>query len=398
MSAAPPHVESPVSGSLGRRAVPVRLFVFTEHRNATYYINFEFPLAQRVANKTVELHSWSSDELGGCSQKWSEVRDAVEKRISEHAPDAVIFSRYARPFGPELIAMISAHRIPVFFHLDDLLFELPDDLGEKYRVSYDEEYLRALNDCLARSDVILASTDALAGALRERFPEKPIEVLAGVCYLPNLSGRGKFKPGLTRLRQRARNAGHAVIGYMGSNSHARDLAAVSDEIGELMTRHPRLKFQTLGLQPPRNLLSFGPGRVREYGYTSSYREFLQRLYELDWDIGIAPLADGRFNGCKTVTKFVEYTACGIPTLARAIDPYARLAHDERVLAVARPQGWAAAVENWLADTAAARATLERARAFCERAFSAQAAATRLLEAVLGPNAGAPSRRAIRRSA
>lgn len=43
-----------------------------------------------------------------------------------------------------------------------------------------------------------------------------------------------------------------------------------------------------------------------------YKEFLKKLNQSNWNIGIAPLANNSFNKGKTNTKFREYGACGIP--------------------------------------------------------------------------------------
>ena len=61
--------------------------------------------------------------------------------------------------------------------------------------------------------------------------------------------------------------------------------------------------------------------------------FLKALAERKWDIGICPLAHTSFNAVKANTKWVEYTACGMATIATRGLVYESCAGDGRGLLV-----------------------------------------------------------------
>lgn len=358
---------------------PRRLFVFTEHRNATYIINFERPLADLIAAGTLALESWTSQELSRFD--WSALHQRMQDAITQIQPKAVIFSRYAEPHGVALIEFFAKAGIPTFFHLDDLLLELPADLGPRYLEDYSSQRLGNLAECMQHAEVLLASTQPLADALRKRFPKKTVQVLSGVCYQPAAVSLRRLKPLLIRTRRKLKLRGRVVFGYMGSSSHARDLALAAPQIEDVLARERSFRFETLGLPLPPNLRQFGPERVGEYGYTRNYGEFLERLFELNWDFGIAPLVDDDFNRCKTITKFVEYTACEIPTLASPIEPYASLALQHDALGLAHDDDWRSAIQVWGTNRFARRAALTQAKLLCAHHFSQTAAADRFLDII-----------------
>lgn len=52
-----------------------------------------------------------------------------------------------------------------------------------------------------------------------------------------------------------------------------------------------------------------------------YESYIKKIYSMDFDIGIAPLADNVFNRAKTNLKFREYGACGIAGIYSDIPTY-----------------------------------------------------------------------------
>ncbi len=54
-----------------------------------------------------------------------------------------------------------------------------------------------------------------------------------------------------------------------------------------------------------------------------YETFLSTLHRTGWWIGLAPLEKHNFNKCKTDTKWVEYSLCGIPVVASSVKVYER---------------------------------------------------------------------------
>ena len=59
-------------------------------------------------------------------------------------------------------------------------------------------------------------------------------------------------------------------------------------------------------------------------FCHSYETYLQTLNSLGWDIGLAPMPDTAFHGCKHYIKFIEYSAACIVGIFSHTGPYLRL--------------------------------------------------------------------------
>lgn len=334
------------------------LLIFTEHFNATYSISFELPLERLHARGDVNFSAYSQADVkaGGarCWKAW----------IRACRPKAVVLTRYGRPDGVEILEYCHRRGLPVVYHIDDDLLNMPGSLGEDVLKRHmAPEIVEARGAMLARCDVIYASTAALAEVLRRRFPVQ--QVFHGI-YAPYLETR----------------AGHAdvelpiTVGYMGSRGHQEDLALAVPAIVRLMHERPQLRFETFGtIMMPAELEAFG-ARVSHHPVQTCYADFLSALGRLDWHIGLAPLVDEPFNRCKAPTKFIEYTGSGIPVIASDIGVYAS----------AVPQGggalagedWYGKLATWLDDPAARLRSLDTARAYCRDAFALEKLAQQVM--------------------
>lgn len=359
---------------------PKRLWVFTEHRNATFIINFMLPQQAAASELDLRLESWSSEEVSNIGLE--AMKAVLLNKANGALPEAAIFSRFVRPHGQALMALCQSLGIASFFHLDDLLQQLPADIGQKYAATYSEAYMSELHQCILVSDGVLASTPVLAAHLRARYPHHNVKTILGVCYAPVPSWTVPgVRSRLARLKRRLTTIGTQTLGYMGSSSHMRDLATATPQIAELMRERPNLKFETLGLPVPDALQNEFGDRVRQYGYSRNYAGFLTMLYELNWDLGLAPLVQDDFNRAKTATKFVEYTACGIPTLAEDVEPYAHIGREHGAIALATGGAWTQVAADLLSNPSRRHQRLERARALCRSTFDGSAAIEHLLATI-----------------
>lgn len=349
------------------------IWLFTEHKNATYDINFCYPSKVNAGANGFFLQTWDAQAIE--SSGVVNTIDELHKYFQLSRPVAAVFSRYVQPFGARLIAEVRALGVPTLFHLDDLLQEVPFDLGLKYTNVYNSSFRRELDNCLSSADGLLVSTQTLANELNLRLPFKPLTILQGVCYLDakhwrliNISNR------LRRIKHRIEHGCSITVGYMGSASHSRDLLSISPQIKELLQRNSRLRFETMGIPMPDMLLNNFPERVRSFQAASPYSTFLKSLFELGWDVGLAPLVKDRFNECKTATKFVEYTTCGIPTVAQRLQSYQAL--PSNAIMLAEDNEWVPAVESLVADRVLRDRQLRMAKKYClEKCSPATAAET-----------------------
>lgn len=348
--------------ALGNRRAPT-LLVFTEHFNATFSISFDLPLRALHARGGVNFSAYSQQDVrrGGEAgwQAW----------IHLAQPRTVILSRYGRPEGVEILRYCRQRGIAVVYHIDDDLLELPASLGpEVLQRHMAPEVVEARRTMLAECDVIYASTAALAARLRQRFPAQ--QVFHGI-YAPYVETRAAAPAA----------ASPATIGYMGSRGHKEDLDLAVPALVRLMEERPGLRFETFGtIEMPPALAAFG-ARVRHHEGTSVYTDFLARLGQLDWHLGLAPLVDEPFNRCKAPTKYIEYTGAGIPVVASEV-VYAD-AVPAGGGAIVRGDDWYPALSGLLDDAGRRDACLQAARAHCRRAYELQVLERQVMHVATG---------------
>lgn len=279
----------------------LNVIVVTEHINATYFISFDIPLRSLHKEGKVNFAVVSQEHIG-TSVRWMQSSSCFH-------PDVVVMTRYGEIRGREILDGFRRRGIPVIYHIDDDLLEVPESLGLEIRKRQGaEDVVNTRRYLLQHCDLIYASTRTLAELMQQRFPSQT--VVHGI-YAPYLGD--VLKPSAPRPGP--------VIGYMGSKGHQHDLDLVVPTLERLLTERPELEFEVFGtIRMPPVLERFG-SRVRSHTVQKSYGDFLATLANLGWSIGLAPLQDEPFNHCKAPTKFIEYTACGIAVAASHTPAY-----------------------------------------------------------------------------
>jgi hypothetical protein len=292
------------------------ILIFTEHINATYYISFDIPLKEMHAQKEVNFAVVSQNFVA--QQGFS----LCENLYNNFNPTLVIITRYALPFGPEILEFFKAKNIPVIYHIDDDLLHIPDSLGEEIQKRQGAlDVVSARKYLLQHCDLIYASTEYLAKILGERFPQQ--KFFHGIY--------ASFIEGLAEKRKPKSQSDPITIGYMGSKGHQQDLSLVEDALVALMEEYPTLRFEVFGtIKMPAKLERFG-NRIASHKVNKDYYGFLEHLVGLGWDIGLAPLEEVEFNYCKAPTKYIEYTSAGIPVIATNILVYKNAALPDSIL-------------------------------------------------------------------
>ncbi|WP_245306817.1 MULTISPECIES: glycosyltransferase [unclassified Rhizobium] len=266
------------------------------------------------------------------------------------APHMVFVSRYGGILAETLLQMSASKNTPLVYHIDDNLFEVPPEAGidkvKKYGAPARQQAIRAL---LKGADAVYLSTARLAHQLREHTQ------LAGSVFAGEIASASDPIP-----YNRLVAPSQPRFGYMASSSHAADLQLALPGIIAGLTANPDVHFTVFGsLRPPPELGGFGP-RVEHVPAVSDYDGFLSQLAAMRWDWGLAPLRPGRFNEAKTDTKWVEYTAAGVPTIVSDHPIYHDCSQNGAAVRVCDTK-WAEALPQVLANRALAERTLAAAR-------------------------------------
>jgi glycosyltransferase involved in cell wall biosynthesis len=367
------------------RRVPgasLRVMLFTEYLDATYYVYFHYILGALADDSRVSFYVMSSATV---TAQWANPSRLVSMILRRVNPHLVVMNRYALPYGVELVEAFRRRGVPVLYHIDDDLLAVPAELGTAVSEHHgDPKITRQREVMLNDVDAIQPSTAPLAERLRTRVPRTKVLEPNHPPYAAALLGAGP---------ESADERAVPIIGYMASKSHRQDLELILPAIVSLMEARPDVRFEIFGTLPvSADLGRRFAGRVLRHEAVGEYSEFLRRLARMRWSVGLAPLLPTAFNDCKSAVKYLEYTACGIPTVASAVPAYRLIDHGRNGLVADGLERWSQSIGKLLDDRICAVAMVRQARQDCEAAFGFASAKARLFR-IMGQLAASPNRSA-----
>ena len=323
---------------------------------ASLQLSFIQPLRQVGSNTDFENYFLTEDdfkkEIGKAEP--SHVATWLTQWLDSIQPALIVFCRYSGPGAETIIRWARTHRTPTIFHIDDDLLNVPIELGEsKYRLHNSPARTGVIRNLLANATLVYCSTERL----RERLFGNQVQrrVVAGALYCAS-----------EVIAEPPASLSH-IVGYMGSD-HRHDFQLVLPALLRLLETRPNVRFEMFGTTPlPEELSRFG-GRVRKIEPVGDYSGFMQKLSTLDWRIGICTLAKMPFNMVKADTKWVEYTACGVATIASRGTVYDRCCAEGCGLLADGEGEWLSALESLFDDNVAHRKQVERAQERLRREY------------------------------
>jgi GT2 family glycosyltransferase/glycosyltransferase involved in cell wall biosynthesis len=338
----------------GRRALPARADGPVQLRPGVVKLQAVVPGADGVHPGSTYVRIVQRYRHPGVAHKLSvSVRLSSENPLSRDA-DLVLVQRTAlEPAAAEdFIAALHDRGAPLALDLDDhLLIKGRDDPD----YGPHQEALAALIDA---ARVVLVSTERLADALRHQARE--------VALVPNLLDERLFLSGVEkRPRASSEPADRPLrLVYVGSTTHADDLAMLRPVMAELARRSPgAFELNVVGVEPS------GPDqewyrRVVVPDQCKPYPRFVRwlRLQRPGWDVAVAPLRDTEFNRYKSDLKFLEYAALGLPSVYSDREPYATVGDRRTGLKVSD------ATEAWIDALTALAGNPELRESIAEEAF------------------------------
>jgi O-antigen biosynthesis protein len=339
-----------------------------------------------------------------------DVEDFVDGLVDE--PDVLIVQRTAVPPGllDGFLETVTASAVPLVVDLDDNLFAL--EPGEGSYAEYGH-HITSLERLIGAADLVTLSTESLRDAIEPRarrvvvVPNMLDEFLwfgdGGAASVPTSRLRRASAPGrrwIDAALRRGRSAPPTCnLVYMGTPTHADDLALLRPVIQRLRSRHDvdiRL-FVVGGEDAPARGSPGGPWyeRVELPRKCSPYGAFVPwlRSASRSWDVAVAPLRDTAFNRCKSDLKFLEYAALGLPGIYSDVIPYSpSVDHEQTGLLVENTvDAWCAAILRFALDPELRKRTAARAKEYvlAERCLQHQADDyVRLLREVSASSTGA----------
>jgi glycosyltransferase involved in cell wall biosynthesis len=211
-----------------------------------------------------------------------------------------------RIMGPDGIALWDGWKgkVKLVYETDDDILH-PDTSGGLAHL-YDPNVKATIEHCLRVSDLVTVSTEPLADTVRS--------------YNDNVRVIPNFIHGDMLYLDR-KQADRVTIGWAGGMSHLADWMVVTDPLRAVLYDHPDVDMHFCGIDYSPLL------RGVECRYTPWQQDCWDYYAGIDFDIGLAPLADTPFNRCKSHIKALEYMALGIPVIASNTPAYADLVVD-----------------------------------------------------------------------
>ncbi len=352
-----------------------RLLLVANGVTPTLHISFIKPLAPLVEAGLLETKILTEASIRDPQQE-AAAAIALEE-INAFAPDIAVFCRYSGPVAREMVEHLHGAQVPVLFHIDDDLLNVPAEIGPKHVEHNRVERTSTVRYLLENADLVYCSTPRLRDQFQAQGFARPLDVGAIYC-----SGEivVPAEPGPAR-----------TIGFMG-NDKTPELTDLVPVIAATLERNPQLRFELFGsMAMPDELLRFGE-RVRAIPRVSDYDEFVARFRELKWQIGLAPLRQTPFNVVKADTKWVDYTSIGTAVVASRGTAYDDCCADGCGLLADDADQWAASIQSLIDSPDKRFALVQTAQAKLRSSYSIEALGEQVLEKFDGAAASAAARR------
>lgn len=256
------------------------------------------------------------------------LRNGTIAAVDPGGADVVVMQRPATPDLLRSLRLLQRQGVPVVVEVDDLMSATPTaHIG--HRVLRDVAGIVA--QCADEADHVTVTTPALLAHYARH-------------------GRGTVVPNAIPRRfaelwpAYERHTTPVGVGWTGQiPSHPHDLLALGSGLRQAFDHvGDRARFVTwnvLGVAEQTGVQPVNVGARRDVGdYLNSIGEHL--------DVGIAPLADTRFNRAKSWLKPLEYAARGVLPISSRFGEYVRLGIGPTAK---RPRDWAALVTRAVTD-------------------------------------------------
>lgn len=330
-----------------------------------------------------EKTGWQIDIVADWIPRGLNLRDPkLEKIVDEIGKKYdIVYSSYWRQAMQESImqVMCDNHGIKRIMDVDDDLFHLSDwnPLAPTYAKGTEGRM---------KSEVIVGMAEHLTTTtepLRKMYAGMREQPKENTHLMPNYAPKWFYQhPG--NNRQTALDADFkVVIGWHGSMHHKGDLALIWDAVSRIMDKYPYVHLHTVAEIPQGK---FDPKRVKVFNAERGMENW-QRIYRsLDFDIGICPLEDTKFNEGKSNIKYQEMALMNAAPVCSSVYPYKKTVTDGTDGLLVKDGKWYDSLERLVTDHTLRRGVAMNAKHNVEKNYLLENNWTKwrdLFEGVLG---------------
>lgn len=262
-------------------------------------------------------------------------RSAYHKDLPMDAcnADVIVWQRPVFEWNWKHITEAQKHGIGTVVELDDLVFvpgAIPEDnpahmffhpylMTEaqykellknppKGKLEPTNPKVKWVRNCLKQADLVTVATDGLAQEMKD--------LNKSVTVIPNCYDDLNEEWSLAR-QNRPAHMGTWLI-FSGSMTHIGDVKLLRGVIEEIVADFPGVSLAIGGDKRLLELFDIPPQK-KVYLGTKPFEQYPHLLAQ--GDIGLAPLADNRFNRCKSDIRLLEYGLLDIPWVASPLPAY-----------------------------------------------------------------------------
>ncbi|AIS02783.1 rhamnan synthesis F family protein [Lactococcus lactis] len=272
----------------------------------------------RVINKAEQLRSFSHEV-------WTVNASDFQMGYAEYASQIIIYrTPYSEQFK-QLIELAHKYNKPVFYDIDDLVYDTSytdqldyvKTLGKEEKEAYDSG-VRSYGKLMELCDAFITSTTDLKNELLKLG--KPV-------YLNrNLASEELISISEQAIAKTIKDKKKIKIGYFsGSITHNENFDLIRSAILKILKEFPQTELHLVGH------LTI-PDEMKNYKKQLIVHDFL------DWtllpslvaemDINLAPLVDNVFNRAKSEIKWLEAALVGVTTVASDIGSFSEIITNE----------------------------------------------------------------------
>lgn len=261
------------------------------------------------------------------------------------ASHIIIYRAPDLPILIQICSLASKTGIPVFYDIDDLVFDTKytdqlaytQGLSVKEKNNYDES-VRGYGRMLEKCDAVITSTNQLVEELRNY---KSIVILNRNVLSRELVRISKQTPHIESAD------GSVKMAYFsGSITHNENFEMIKPAIISLLKKYKNLELHLVGhLDIPEDIAYFG-SRIVTHPYVD-WRELPELISKMD--INLAPLVKSTFNEAKSEIKWLEAAAVKVPTVASRIGSFEDMIEDGIDGVLASDFEWKEKLEKLIMD-------------------------------------------------
>lgn len=246
--------------------------------------------------------------------------------LNQLPKDAIIFLQRDFSYWKDLLNL----PFRFIYDIDDNLLDLPVNHPDMAKYQKLSDLLKAN---LSRFDCVTVSTYELKKKMS--FYNKNIHILPN--YLPLMPNL--YTKNSTKIR----------ILISGTPSHKHDVQFLIPVISNLFNKYKnQIEIIFWGFCPDELIGKDNIVFINEF--TKDYRDYLQKLAEINAQIGLIPLSRDDFNKYKSDIKWKEYSSCQMAVIASDTTPYQSICHGvDGLILENNPELWEKYLERLITD-------------------------------------------------